>query len=138
MKFLIIDDSGITRNYIKKIIQTIDITADFTEASDGKDAIHKMTTDRFDLLTVDLEMEGMDGEGFLTTMTKNPLLVKKRIVVISGSITKEIINAYKNYPNVSFYPKDKLHKCQGNINECLSYKSEKCLRNIILCLIGKN
>ncbi|MBN2520126.1 MAG: response regulator [Bacteroidales bacterium] len=59
IKVLIADDIILNRILIKEIL--CDFSCDVTEARNGKEAIDFLTTGRFDILFIDIEMPVMNG-----------------------------------------------------------------------------
>ncbi len=60
MKILIVDDSKVARNSIKKALSDLDNVI-FLEANSGKDGWTIFTTDKPDLIFTDWYMDEMDG-----------------------------------------------------------------------------
>ncbi len=60
MTILIVDDSGIMRNMLKKFLSKIGYQ-DFITAKDGKDAVEKLQNNVVDLIISDWNMPRMDG-----------------------------------------------------------------------------
>lgn len=105
MQILIIDDSTTTRGMLKRALLLACEGAVVLEASDGKTAMRELTQNKVDLITTDLEMPGVDGHRFLETLSGNPLLRRKKVLVFSAAITPEISARYADNPNVGFLPK---------------------------------
>jgi two-component system chemotaxis response regulator CheB len=91
IKVLIVDDSAYSRQTIKKMLETdpgIDVSG---ISADGIDAMAKTIKIKPDLITLDLEMPGMDGFSFLRwLMKKRPTPV---IIVSSYSDSKTVFKA---------------------------------------------
>ncbi len=82
-KALIIDDSALVRRILSKILEEIDLEVD--TAKDGEEGIEKALKNKYDLITVDIEMPKKNGiEVIKEIMDKSPT----RILVISA-YTKE-------------------------------------------------
>lgn len=61
-KVLIVDDSATARMLIRRCFEIAGwMDAEFVEASDGQDALGKISGDGVDLLVTDLNMPNMDG-----------------------------------------------------------------------------
>jgi CheY-like chemotaxis protein len=59
MKILIVDDSKLSRSFVKQILR--DEGHAFFEASDGDEALELFSKERPDLVLLDLTMPGMNG-----------------------------------------------------------------------------
>lgn len=61
MKILIADDHAIVREGVKQIVKTLPEVKQIDEASDGKEALLKLTTTNYDLAILDISMPEMTG-----------------------------------------------------------------------------
>ncbi|WP_456382577.1 chemotaxis-specific protein-glutamate methyltransferase CheB [Persephonella sp.] len=83
-KVLIVDDSALVRRILTKILEDMGLEVD--TAKDGKEAIEKALKNRYDLITVDIEMPHKNGiEVIKEVMDKAPT----RILVISAYTTED-------------------------------------------------
>ena len=83
-KVLIVDDSAIVRRVLSKILERLNLEID--TAKDGEEAVEKALSNRYDLITVDIEMPGKNGiQVIKEVMEKNPT----RILVISAYTTED-------------------------------------------------
>ena len=64
LKVLIVDDSKMARNHIKRVLKGLGI-ANFTEADDGANAVPLLENHFFDFVVTDYNMPEMDGKEFL-------------------------------------------------------------------------
>lgn len=69
MKILIVDDSAVMRNMIKRALQMGGIEAEIFEAGDGQQGLDQMGNAP-DLILCDWNMPGMDGITFVTEVRK--------------------------------------------------------------------
>lgn len=67
---LIVDDSETLRQVVSMVLTSAGF--EVTEAADGRDAIAKLGTKRFNLVISDVNMPGMDGLGFLKVLRNHP------------------------------------------------------------------
>ena len=78
MKVLIIDDSAVMRNMIKRALQAGGIEAEITEAKDGADGLAK-TVENPDIILCDWNMPNMTGLEFVrqfrTSNEETPILM---------------------------------------------------------------
>ncbi|MBF0457051.1 MAG: response regulator [Nitrospirae bacterium] len=83
---LLVDDSNITRRYVKNemlsILKYDDIVV--TEWSNGKEACVACQTHKVDLMLIDLKMPEMDGYDVLECLKKHGMSIKT--IVLSGDI----------------------------------------------------
>ena len=63
-KILIVDDSVMARNYIKRVLRSLGV-ANIIEATDGLKAVEIMKEESFDLIVTDYHMPNMDGNEFV-------------------------------------------------------------------------
>jgi two-component system chemotaxis response regulator CheY len=66
------------------------------EASDGKDALAKLKTDKFDFIITDWNMPEMDGLTFVTAVRSDPDLKGLPILMVTTrSVKEDIMQAIK-------------------------------------------
>ncbi|SDR75570.1 hypothetical protein SAMN05216503_0766 [Polaribacter sp. KT25b] len=74
-KILVVDDHVQMRVYLKKVLQNYDVT----EAENGKEALHILQNNSFDLILTDYMMPVMDGEALVKQLkkqqNKTPIIV---------------------------------------------------------------
>lgn len=87
---LIVDDSGILRTAIRKVVRLAGVEDDrIHEAGNGKEALELLETVWIDLVLLDLNMPVMDGEQFARELRKNPELADVAVVVVSTESNRE-------------------------------------------------
>ena len=87
-RILIVEDSPTMRQllvFALKRMQDVEIV----EASDGMDGLRKITSDRFDLAFVDINMPVMDGLKLINLIRSEPELADVPICVITTEGAKE-------------------------------------------------
>jgi two-component system chemotaxis response regulator CheY len=89
-KVLLIEDSPTVRGYLRAWLRSDLPHAEILEAGDGKEAFHLLGRNLVQLIITDLNMPGMDGLTFLDKLRSNPVLKKKPVIVLSGSLTDEL------------------------------------------------
>jgi two-component system chemotaxis response regulator CheY len=104
-QILIIDDSRTFRGILRRTFEKAFPGDIVREAEDGKQALSQMTHQKVDLIVTDLEMPGMDGMTFLKHLKGNPLLAKKPVLVISGTISDGLRARASELLNVRFLKK---------------------------------
>lgn len=97
---LIVDDSGIIRNYLQKAIGDKFATI---PVSGGQEAIDTIPSNNVDLILLDLMMPGIDGFGVLDFLKSNNNGTP--VVIISGDTTKETIDRAFTYNVVDMIEK---------------------------------
>ena len=87
MRALVIDDSKFSRTIIIKDLQRFGIT-DISEAANGLEAIQKIDSGSYELITLDLIMPGMNGIEVLKYIKQKD--ASTRVIVCSSSDCSEI------------------------------------------------
>ena len=87
-RILIVDDSASTADMYSKMLATTR-RYELTVSYDGFDAGMKVARERPDLILLDLFMPGIDGFRICTMVKENPELRRTKILVITGSATKD-------------------------------------------------
>ncbi|EKE75677.1 response regulator [Gallaecimonas xiamenensis] len=60
LRVLVVDDSRMARRHITRVLENLGISQ-ITEAVDGNDAIHQLSTNMFDLVVTDYNMPNVNG-----------------------------------------------------------------------------
>jgi two-component system, chemotaxis family, chemotaxis protein CheY len=95
LKILAVDDSPTMRRIIVNTLKRAGYE-DVAEASDGKDALAKLKTDKFDFIITDWNMPEMDGLTFVTTVRADPDLKALPILMVTTrSVKEDIMQAIK-------------------------------------------
>lgn len=92
----IVNDSNLMRTYISDLISVDGIQTSLT-ATDGENALRKITQKKPDVLLLDLEMPRMDGLTFIEEITKRGILIP--IIVVSNFSdegSKIVLDALEN------------------------------------------
>lgn len=95
LKILAVDDSPTMRRIIVNTLKRAGFE-DVCEASDGKDALAKLKTDKFDFIITDWNMPEMDGLTFVTNVRSDPELQSLPILMVTTrSVKEDIMQAIK-------------------------------------------
>jgi two-component system chemotaxis response regulator CheY len=107
--FLVVEDSPSVRLYLRAALEKGFQPCRVLEAGDGRAALQELTRNRVHLIVTDLRMPGMDGEGFLQLLAKNPVLCKKPVLVFSAAITGEVAEIGAGLANIQCLAKPSDH-----------------------------
>lgn len=103
---LVVDDSNIVRNFVKRIFDGV---YDIGVAKDGEEAINILNSnqnnDNIIAVLLDLNMPKKDGFAVLDFMQENNLLTKCPVSIISGDSSKETIDKAFKYQIVDMISK---------------------------------
>ena len=80
-RVLIIDDSSLTREFHSHILKDAGFVC--VTAADGMEGLEKATTEKFDIILTDINMQGMDGYEFIRRARQNPDYDDVPIIIIS-------------------------------------------------------
>lgn len=128
-QILLVDDSNTIRSLVRRALEATNPGSVFREAEDGRSAISEMSKKKVDLIVTDLEMPGMDGRTFLRMIRRNPVLKQKPMLVLSGSITQDLLDEFKEDSKMLFIPKPSTNEViQKSARRLL--EGEKVLKNI--------
>ncbi len=84
LSVLIVDDSPVMRNYIKRILRLSGLAIAATlEAGDGDAALDTLAHASVDLVLSDINMPGMNGEQLLREMEGDDRLCHVPVIVVS-------------------------------------------------------
>lgn len=81
-KILIIDDDPVIRKYLAKLLD--DNGYETVVSEDAKKAMKVVSSEPFDLITLDLDMPGEWGTRFFSKLAKDNHLKNIPVIVISG------------------------------------------------------
>ena len=81
MKILIADDHSIVREGVKQIVKTLPEVKQIDEASDGKEALSKLTKTKYDLAILDISMPEMTGLDLLQHLKIHN--IQTRVLILS-------------------------------------------------------
>ena len=104
-KILVVDDSNIVSNFIKKIFNN---TFDVIIANDGKEAldiVNSNTDGKIVGMLLDLNMPNVDGFEVLDYFKAHDLFKQVPVSIITGDSSKEVIDRAFTYPIVDMLQK---------------------------------
>lgn len=87
-RVLIVDDSPAMRAFVRRVIQLSGFDlAECFEASNGCEALTLLENEWVDAILTDVNMPGMDGEEFLSRLSRDEMLHSIPVIVISTDAT---------------------------------------------------
>ncbi len=90
LPYLVVDDSGIQRQVLCKLLYSFGIT-DVVQAENGLEALELLNLNTFELVISDLQMRLMDGYELLKTIRNTEKFCKMPFIVASSSKTEDTI-----------------------------------------------
>ena len=82
---LVVDDDHAVRKALKAILSRAGFAV--SEALDGAEALQKVRRDRFDLITMDMAMRGIDGIDTISILRSE---TGAPVLAISGNLTDDV------------------------------------------------
>ena len=94
---LVVDDSQIMRNIVKKSFSDLKIPCQFLEAGNGAKACQLMETNKVSIVLLDWNMPEMDGMQFLKKVRAMPAYKDLPIIMVTSDAAKySIVEALQN------------------------------------------
>ena len=94
---LVVDDSRIMRNIVKKTFTELKIPCQFLEAENGQKAYQLLVTNKISLVLLDWNMPQMDGMQFLKKVRAKPNYKDLPIVMVTSEAAKyNMLEALQN------------------------------------------
>jgi response regulator RpfG family c-di-GMP phosphodiesterase len=81
-RLLIVDDEPANRALCRKMLETVSTNCD--EAGDGEAALNSFTTNRYDLILLDIDMPKMNGKEVLRKIREKPPSPHLKVIMLSG------------------------------------------------------
>ena len=98
LRILVIDDEKSIQDLLVDVLSADGHKVD--TASDGRIALHKLSSRKYDVIIADVKMPGMDGRTFFEYLSRTNPPLKKRVIFITGDTlsgeTKEFLNRVDN------------------------------------------
>jgi len=99
IKILVVDDAPMIRRIMKNLLREIGFT-NIEEAEDGKVALQKLKSGKFDFVITDWNMPNLTGIELVQEMRKDPKLKNIPVMMVTAEAKKEnIILALKSGVN---------------------------------------
>jgi two-component system chemotaxis response regulator CheY len=117
IKILIVDDSITIRRIITNALKTVGFT-DTIEASNGKEALEKLTSGKVDFIITDWNMPEMNGLDLIKEIRANPVYSSMPILMITTRGTEhDVVEALQakvnSYIMKPFTPQELKEKIEG-------------------------
>jgi len=114
---LIVDDEEIIRDFLSEVLEDYEVTL----ASDGDEAIEKLTNKRFDLIITDLRMQRVAGEEVVRKATET--YPDQKVIVMSGysslySASQSVRNGACGFLSKPFSIKELLSAVDTALSDC--------------------
>jgi two-component system, chemotaxis family, chemotaxis protein CheY len=117
IKILIVDDSITIRRIITNALKTVGFT-DTIEASNGREALEKLTSGKVDFIITDWNMPEMNGLDLIKEVRANPVYSAMPILMITTRGTEhDVVEALQakvnSYIMKPFTPQELKEKIEG-------------------------
>lgn len=117
MKILVVDDFSTMRRIVRNLLTEIGFS-DIQEAEDGKSALVKLQSAKYDFLVTDWNMPGMTGLDLLRAVRADPKLSALPVLMVTAEAKRELIvmaaeagvNGYIIKPFTAISLKEKIEK----------------------------
>jgi two-component system cell cycle response regulator DivK len=104
-RILLVEDSPTVRHFIKRAIEARHPDWVVLEAGNAPQALAEIAHHAVDLMVLDLEIQGMDGQVLLKFLLEKPQLRHKPVIALSPFNLRELKETFKSEPYVMFLPK---------------------------------
>jgi serine/threonine protein kinase len=94
-RILIVDDSKAARTHYRNVLTGMGVTQ-FTEATDGAQAVSVLASEKFDLIISDFNMPLMDGHSLVKYVKQNPATAKTAIIVVTSESDQAKLDSLRN------------------------------------------
>ena len=97
MTIMVVDDSRIMRNTVKRVFPDLGIDCNFIEANDGEEALIHLDINTVDLVLLDWNMPKLSGIDFLKKVRAMEKYKALPIIMVTSEAAKfNVIEALKN------------------------------------------
>ncbi|MFO0865160.1 MAG: response regulator [Gemmataceae bacterium] len=94
LRVLIVDDSAAARLHERTVLHQLGFV-DFTEATDGVQAVAAVCREKFDLIVTDYNMPLLDGRGFIEFVKHNPSTVSVPVLMVTTETDPTMLEAVR-------------------------------------------
>lgn len=93
-RLMIVDDSPVMRSFVRRTLEIAGFGIEHcAEASNGAEALEKLSGIEVDLILTDINMPVLDGEGLLRALRSDPELSRIPVVVVSTDSTDQRVDS---------------------------------------------
>ncbi len=89
LDMLVVDDSPVTRKMVRRALGLCGLEVDVLEASDGAEALEKLSHHHVDLVLADINMPVMNGIELVERMSKDPSLSAVPVVIVATPMSQD-------------------------------------------------
>ncbi|MFP3089410.1 response regulator [Treponema sp. TIM-1] len=94
---LVVDDSRIMRNIVKNTFSLMKIPCQYVEASNGREALQLLASQKIDLVLLDWNMPQLSGIDFLKTIRAKEEYKNLPVIMVTSEAARyNVIEALKN------------------------------------------
>jgi CheY-like chemotaxis protein len=104
-RLLLAEDSPTVRHFIRRAIEAQHPDWALSEAGNAQQALAEIAHNTFDLMVLDLEIPGTDGQVFLSHLLEKPQMKYKSILALAPCNQRGLRETFKKNPHVIFLPK---------------------------------
>ncbi len=102
---LLVEDSPTVRLFFRRAIEARYPDWLLTEAGNAQQALAEITHKPFDLMVLDLEIPGTEGQVFLRYLLEKPQMKYKPVLALAPCNQRGLKEMFKGNPHVMFLPK---------------------------------
>lgn len=85
---LLVDDDDLTLQLLQKVLESENVHIEM--AQNGKEALQKLATTKFNLVICDIRMPEISGEEFYQHVKKNAMLAPHQIIFLTGDKSPQV------------------------------------------------
>jgi DNA-binding NarL/FixJ family response regulator len=89
VRVLLVDDHGLVRAGLRALAQNLDNVEVVAEATNGREALARVATDRPDIVLMDISMSGLNGLEATARITKD--FPQVRVIILSAHSNEEYV-----------------------------------------------
>ncbi|RQD61839.1 MAG: response regulator [Desulfonatronovibrio sp. MSAO_Bac4] len=123
-RFLVVDDSGMVRMHIRKLLESIFASVTVHQAEDGHAALELLDKEKVDIVISDWNMPNMSGEELLYEIRSSEKLKNTPFIMMSTNDSRDFlitaiqlgVTQYIVKPFSANELEEKIHSCIGMLN----------------------